>query len=80
MMRMRIGYPPPAGRDAAALGGRSDRARDVPQVLDPARLVALQREVERVELDNGARHVHAGVLTATRTTPTLSSAPRPAPA
>jgi MoxR-like ATPase len=73
MVRIRIGYPPPQVEMRLLLaGGDSDRARGVPQVLDPAQLVALQREVDRVELDPSlATYLHA-VLMATRTSPTLS--------
>ena len=35
-----------------ANGQHRDRVRNVPQVIDPAQLVALQREVDRVELDS----------------------------
>ncbi|MCC6555293.1 MAG: MoxR family ATPase [Polyangiaceae bacterium] len=73
MVRVRIGYPPPQVEMRLLLqGGDGDRARGVPQVLDPAQLVALQREVDRVELDSSlATYLHA-VLQATRSTPTLS--------
>jgi MoxR-like ATPase len=73
MVRIRIGYPPPQVEMRLLLqGGESDRARNVPQVLDPAQLVALQREVDRVELDSSlATYLHA-VLQATRSSPTLS--------
>src|SRR5690242_13936482 len=53
MVRIRIGYPPPHVEMRLLLqgGGSADRAARVPQVIDPAQLVALQREVDRVELD-----------------------------
>ncbi len=45
------------------------RARNVPQVIDPAQLVALQREVDRVEFDASlATYLHA-VLASTRDQP-----------
>jgi MoxR-like ATPase len=73
MVRIRIGYPPPQVEMRLLLqGGDADRARGVPQVLDPAQLVALQREVDRVDLDSSlATYLHA-VLSATRSSPTLS--------
>ena len=51
LLRVRIGYPPPQVEMRLVLDGHTDTARDVPCVLDPARLVALQREVERVTID-----------------------------
>jgi MoxR-like ATPase len=53
-------------------GGDQDRARNVPQVIDPAQLVALQRDVDRVEFDSALATYLQAVLTATRSTPTLS--------
>jgi len=54
------------------LDGHTDTARDVPCVLDPGRLVTLQREVERVTIDGSlATYLHA-VIVATRTSPLLS--------
>ena len=49
-----------------------DRARSVPQVIDPAQLVALQREVDRIELDSSLATYLQALLTATRSTPILS--------
>ena len=73
MVRIKIGYPPPQVEQRLLLhGGDYDRARHVPQVIDPAQLVALQREVDRVEFDNSlATYLHA-ILASTRTSPTLS--------
>jgi MoxR-like ATPase len=72
LLRVRIGYPPPAVEVRLLLGGHSDTARDVPGVLDPAKLVALQREVQRVTLDASlASYLHALIL-ATRASPMLS--------
>jgi MoxR-like ATPase len=73
MVRIRIGYPPPQVEMRLLLhGGDHDRARNVPQVLDPAQLVALQREVDRVTLDSSLATYLQAVLTATRSSPTLS--------
>ena len=73
MLRIRIGYPPPHVEMRLLLqGGSADRARNVRQVIDPAQLVALQREVDRVELDNSLATYLQAVLTATRSTPSLS--------
>ncbi len=73
MVRIRIGYPPPQVETRLLLqGGEPDRARNVPQVIDPAQLVALQREVDRVELDSSLATYLQAVLAATRSSPTLS--------
>ena len=72
LLRVRIGYPPPQIEMRLVLDGNTDTARDVPVVLDPARLVALQRDVERVSIDSAlANYLHALIL-ATRTSPLLS--------
>ncbi|KYF65380.1 AAA family ATPase [Sorangium cellulosum] len=73
MVRIRIGYPPPQVEMRLLLqGGEPDRARNVPQIIDPAQLVALQREVDRVELDSSLATYLQAVLAATRSSPTLS--------
>ena len=73
MVRIRIGYPPPQVEARLLLASaETDRARNVPQVIDPAQLVLLQREVDRVELDPALATYCAAVLSATRATPTLS--------
>jgi MoxR-like ATPase len=72
LLRVRIGYPPPQVEMRLVLDGHTDTARNVPNVLDPARLVALQREVERITIDGAlAAYLHALVL-ATRTSPLMS--------
>jgi MoxR-like ATPase len=72
LLRVRIGYPPPQVEMRLVLDGQNDTARSVPCLLDPARLVALQREVERVTIDASlANYLHA-IVTATRTSPLLS--------
>src|SRR5262252_5800415 len=73
MVRIKIGYPPPQVEMRLLLhGGGSDRVRNVPMVLDPAQLVALQREVDRVEFDQSLATYLQAVVSATRSTPTLS--------
>ena len=59
LLRVRIGYPPPQVEMRLVLDGHTDTARDVPCVLDPGRLVALQREVERVTHRQLARQLPA---------------------
>ena len=60
LLRVRIGYPPPAGRDAPA-ARRADRhrARRARACSIPRELVALQREVERVTHRRVARQLPA---------------------
>ncbi len=73
MVRIRLGYPPPQVEMRLLLqGGDGDRIKGVPQILDPAQLVALQQEVDRVELDTSLATYLQAVLSATRTSPTLS--------
>jgi MoxR-like ATPase len=73
MVRIRIGYPPPQVEMRLLLSsGDPDRVRHLQQVIDPGQLVALQREVDRVDFDPGLATYLSAVLTATRSTPTLS--------
>lgn len=72
LLRLRIGYPPPQVEMRLLLEGSSDTARDVPVVLDPSRLVALQRQVDRVALDTSLLSYLQALVTATRTAPVLS--------
>jgi MoxR-like ATPase len=72
LLRVRIGYPPPNVEMRLVLDGHVDTARDVRCVLDPARLVALQREVERVTIDGSLANYLQALIAATRTSPMLS--------
>lgn len=70
MMRIKIGYPPPQVEMRLLLGeAGNDR---VHQAIDPAQLVALQREVDRIEVDPSLLTYLQAVLQATRTSPALS--------
>jgi MoxR-like ATPase len=72
LLRVRIGYPPALVEMRLVLDGHTDTARDVTPVLDPSRLVALQRQAERVTIDGAlANYLHA-LIVATRTSPLLS--------
>lgn len=72
LLRVRIGYPPPQVEMRLLLEGHSDTAGETPTVLDPGRLVALQRQVDRVVVDHALlQYLHA-VINATRTSPLLS--------
>ena len=72
LLRLRIGYPPPQVEMRLLLEGHSDTARDVAGVLDPARLVALQRQVDRVAIDHSLLQYLQALVTATRTSPVLT--------
>lgn len=70
VLRTRIGYPPPQVEMRLLVEGRTERMGS--PVLDPASLVALQREAYRVTLDPAlASYVHA-IVQSTRTSPALS--------
>jgi MoxR-like ATPase len=72
LVRVRIGYPPPQVEMRLLLDGQTDTVRDVPVVLEPARLVALQREVHRVAFDHALGSYLQALIQATRAAPTLS--------
>jgi MoxR-like ATPase len=72
MVRIRIGYPPTQVEMRLLVDGSSDHARDVPTVLDPAQLVGLQREVDRVSMDPALVSYLQAILIASRTSPMLS--------
>jgi MoxR-like ATPase len=72
MLRIRIGYPPPQVEARLLLSHDAAERRSIPQVIDPAQLVALQRETDRVELDASLSAYLVAVLAATRSSPTLS--------
>ncbi len=71
MMRIKIGYPPPQV-EARLLLGEGGSLRNAQQAIDPAQLVALQREVDRVDVDQSLLNYCQAVLQATRTSPALS--------
>ncbi|HRG95961.1 MAG TPA: MoxR family ATPase [Polyangiaceae bacterium] len=71
LLRIRIGYPPPQVEMRLLTEGL-DRPSDVAPVLDPARLVELQRAVQRVALDTSLVSYLQAIVQATRSAPTLS--------
>lgn len=71
LLRIRIGYPPPQVEMRLLTEGL-DRPSDVAAVLDPSRLVELQRAVQRVALDPSLVSYLHNIIQATRTAPTLS--------
>src|SRR6266498_613055 len=72
MVRIRIGYPPPQVEMRLLLDGGSGHTKNKVTVLDPAQLVALQREVDRVAVDTALATYLQAILVATRTSPALS--------
>jgi MoxR-like ATPase len=72
LIRVRIGYPPPQVEMRLLLDGNTDTVTQVPVVLDPKKLVALQREVHRVKFDNALGNYLTAIIQATRTSPVLS--------
>jgi MoxR-like ATPase len=72
MLRIRIGYPPPQVETRLFLNGEMDRARNVPTVLGPAQLAAMQQEVELVEFDPAIGTYLQALIAATRSSPLLS--------
>ncbi len=72
MMRIHIGYPPSQVEQRLMLNPTLDRVAEVSQVLDPQGLVKLQREVERVKLDQALLAYSHAVITATRTSPAIA--------
>jgi len=72
MLRIRIGYPPPQVEQRLLLQSDLGERRNVAQIIDPAQLVALQRETDRVEMDSSLSAYLVAVLNATRSSPTLS--------
>jgi MoxR-like ATPase len=78
MMRIRLGYPPPHIEARLFVSDAARAERPVPQAIDPAQLVSLQREVDRVEVDASLATYLQAVLQATRSSSalTLGASPR----
>jgi MoxR-like ATPase len=72
MLRIRIGYPPSNVETHLFLDGEMDRVKNVPEVLGPSEVLALQRQVERVDLDPAIATYLQALLAATRASPLLS--------
>ncbi len=72
ILRTKIGYPPPQVELRLLLEGKTNTARAVPQILEPSRLVALQRDVARVSLDPALASYIQSIAQATRNTSSLS--------
>jgi MoxR-like ATPase len=72
LMRIHIGYPPAHIETRLMLDPDIDRVKLVTPVLDPKSLASLQREVDRVSMDGALGAYLQALITATRTSPTLS--------
>lgn len=74
MLRIKIGYPPPQVELRLVLGTgvSQEPSSDQHPILDPSKLVALQREVHRVALDSALGSYLQAVIQATRTSNALS--------
>jgi len=72
MLRIRIGYP--TGQTEARLLARAvlDTVLDVEPTLDPAQLVALQRQVKRIEIEQSILDYIIAIGQATRSTPSIA--------
>jgi MoxR-like ATPase len=72
LLRIRIGYPPANVEMRLLMGGNGpEHAKPLRAILDPARLVALQREVQRVTIETSlVTYTHA-IIQATRSSPLL---------
>ncbi len=72
MVRIRIGYPPPAVETRLMLQPNLDRVAHVPAVLDPDSLCALQEAVDQISIDGALGAYLQAIVSATRTATTLS--------
>jgi MoxR-like ATPase len=72
MMRLRIGYPPPHVELRMLQENDRDRLRAIPPVLDPLALQSLQRQVQRVTMDQALAVYLRDVVSATRNCAALS--------
>jgi MoxR-like ATPase len=72
MLRIRIGYPPPQVEMRLLVQGEAARGRPARKVLEPAELLELQREVDRVQFDPALATYLQAMLQATRSSPSLS--------
>ncbi len=72
MLRIRIGYPPAQTETRLLLEGETDRVRDVPNVIDSERFLALQQEVQQTRIDSALAAYLQALLSATRSSPLLA--------
>lgn len=72
LLRIRVGYPPPNVELRLLLNGQERRAEEDTAVLDPATLVAIQRDTQRVALEPTLGHYLHAIVHATRTSPLIA--------
>ena len=72
MVRIRIGYPPPAVETRLMLQPDIDRVSQVPGVLDPAALRMLQESVDQVTIDGALGAYLQAIVTSTRNSSQLA--------
>ena len=72
MLRIRVGYPAAATESRLLARAVLDTVHDLETTLDPAQLVALQRQVKRVEIEQSILDYIIAIGQATRTAPTIS--------
>ncbi len=72
LLRIRIGYPSAATEARLLERGVTDTVTDVEPVIDPAQLVSLQRQVNRVEIETSVRDYILAIVAATRATPSIA--------
>ncbi len=72
MVRIRIGYPPPAVETRLMCQPNTDRVADVPAVLDTGALTALQEAVDQITIDGALGAYLQALVSATRSAPTLA--------
>lgn len=72
MVRVSIGYPPPQVETRLFLEPETDRVRNVQPVMTPSVLLQLQNEVDGVRIDHSLATYLQALISATRTSSSLS--------
>jgi MoxR-like ATPase len=71
LLRIRIGYPGPADERAILRGGGGTPPESLAPVLDTAEVLALQRQVEQVRVEDSVLDYLMALVAATRASPLL---------
>lgn len=72
MLRIRIGYPSPQTESNLIRRALRDPVEDVPLALEASHLVALQRQVARIAIEDSLVAYILAIVTATRSAPSVS--------
>lgn len=72
MLRLRIGYPAAATEARLLDRATLDTVQDLKPAMDLAQLVALQRQVARIPIEQSVRDFIVAIAQATRSTPSIS--------